>query len=101
MATDIEHLLCGQVGGWAGGGRWCCCILQMRMGVQLSGEWPRSLNWSVGLRILGKASRSWGAGEMGFLRPEPLGSLVILPHVQKILESLRLRETCLTASLSH
>ena len=43
MATDIEHLLCGQVGGWAGGGRWCCPILQMRMGVQLSGEWPSSM----------------------------------------------------------
>ena len=56
----------------------------------------------MGLRILGKASRSWGAGEMGFLRPEPLESLVVLPHVQqKILESLRLRETCLTASLPH
>lgn len=46
----------------------------------------------MGLGILGKASRSWGAGKMGFLRSEPLGSLVILPHVQKILESLRLPE---------
>ena len=46
----------------------------------------------VGLRILGKASRSWGAREMGFLRPESLGSLLILPHMQKILESLRLLE---------
>ena len=43
MPKDIEHLLCGQVPSWVGGGRWCCPILQMRMGVQLSCEWPGSM----------------------------------------------------------
>ena len=41
------------------------------------------LNRSVGHGILEKPGGTWGAGETGVLGLRPLGSLVILPHLQE------------------